>query len=289
MIEVRNFMIPAEPGSTREVAPRGRATFRIDTTEKNDDLANMKLLVLGFLASLCTVHAAVVEESMIHAGVKFRVVKLAPEQVTLVWKDAGGVPYRSFEKVQAAFAKQGKTVRFIMNAGIFEPGGIPSGLHIENRKTLHPLNLADAPGNFFLKPNGVLWIEGGARRAAFVSTPQNFQKREKLLGSMASSWLELAVQSGPLLLIEGKRHPAFIENSKNKLLRNGVGVAADGRLIFAITAKGEEVNFWDFAGLFLKLGCKNALFLDGTISQMVVNPTEPASVNQFGSMFVVAE
>ena len=49
------------------------------------------------------------------------------------------------------------------------------------------------------------------------------------------------------------------------------------------------MSFWNFAGLFLKLGCKNALFLDGDISQIAVNPDKPVSSNRFGAMFVVVE
>ncbi len=252
-------------------------------------MPNMKFPLLVILMVFGAARAAVVEEAVVHAGVKFRVVKLDPARVAVVWKDPQGVPYRSFDKVQSAFAKQGKRVGFLMNAGIFEPGGIPSGLHAEDRKTLHPLNLADAPGNFFLKPNGVIWIEGGGKTEAFISTSINFQEREKELHLMGSRWLERAVQSGPLLLIDGKRHPAFTENSTSKLLRNGVGVDGDKQLIFAITDKGQVVNFWDFSGLFLKLGCKDALFLDGDISQMVVNPNQPVASNLFGAMFVVAE
>ena len=249
----------------------------------------MKWLATVILMTTCTVSAEVVEETVVHAGVKFRVVKIAPEKALVVWKDKDGAFYRSFDKVQAAYAKQGKSLCFLMNAGIFEPGGIPSGLHIEDRKTLHPVNVADAPGNFFLKPNGVLWIESGGKKDAFISTPEKFQEREEQLRLMGSRWLERAVQSGPLLLIDGKRHPAFTENSKSKLHRNGVGVDRNGKVVFAITSKGELVNFWDFAGLFLTLGCKDALFLDGDISQMAVNPSGLVRSNQFGAMFVVAE
>jgi uncharacterized protein YigE (DUF2233 family) len=201
-----------------------------------------------------------------------------------VWKDDKGTPYRSFDKVQTAFSQKGKTVRFIMNAGIFEPGGIPSGLHVENQKTLHPLNLADAPGNFFLKPNGVLHTSSVAGQAeAAIVDATSFPKLETTL---KPGW---AIQSGPLLLINGKRHPAFAQGSASKLARNGVGVDSEQRLVFAITDKGEVVNFWDFAGLFLQLDCKNALYLDGDISQMAVNPTKPIESNLFGAMFVVAE
>ena len=96
-------------------------------------------------------------------------------------------------------------------------------------------------------------------------------------------------QAGPMLLIDGKRHPAFKEGSENKLLRNGIGVDGQGRVIFAMTRRSQFVNFHDFAGLFLQLGCQNALFLDGDISQMVVNPEKPASSNLFGAMFVIAD
>lgn len=239
----------------------------------------IRLAAILFLMTRAAFGGAVVEENVQHAGVKFRVVRLVPERVQLVWKDAKGQPYRSFDRVQAALTKQGKTVKFLMNAGIYEPGGIPSGLHIESGKQLHPLNLADAPGNFFLKPNGVCTF---GTQGPFVGTCAVWQKRD----SRTESW---GIQSGPMLLIDGQRHPAFREGSSSKLHRNGVGVDQNKQLVFAITAKGEMVNFWDFAGLFLKLGCRNALFLDGDISQMAVNPTQPVTSNQFGAMFIVAE
>ena len=237
----------------------------------------MKAFFLFLACSLATTRAEVVEESIESAGVKFRVVRLAPTQVQLVWKNENGVPYRSFDQVQAAFAKQGKSVKFLMNAGIFEPGGIPSGLHIEGGKTLRPLNLADAPGNFFLKPNGVC---GFTPEGPFIGNSATWKATGK------ESW---GIQSGPLLLIDGQRHPAFREESTSKLHRNGVGVDKEGRFVFAMTDKSHLVNFWDFAGLFLKLGCKNALFLDGDISQISVNPDKPVLSNRFGAMFVVGE
>ncbi|RYD22429.1 MAG: hypothetical protein EOP88_08105 [Verrucomicrobiaceae bacterium] len=222
--------------------------------------------------------AGVTEERVVSTGVKFRVVRLTPERVQVVWKDEAGQPYRSFDRVQAVFAKQGKTVSFIMNAGIFEPGGIPSGLHIQEGKQARPVNLADAPGNFFLKPNGVCTLSD----KPFIGTPEAWKKQS----TGKERW---GIQSGPLLLINGKRHPAFREGSDSKLIRNGVGIDNKGQLVFAITDKGELVNLWDFAGLFLQLGCQNALFLDGDISWMVVNPTKPVESNLFGAMFVVAE
>jgi uncharacterized protein YigE (DUF2233 family) len=239
----------------------------------------MKRILIFLFCSLLAAHAELKEENVVFSATEFRVLRIEPERVQVVWKDAAGEPFRSFDHVQAAFVKEGKTVKFIMNAGIFEPGGIPSGLHIEGAKTLHPLNLADAPGNFFLKPNGVCAYSKGR---PFIGTCPAWQKQS----TGDEIW---GIQSGPMLLIDGKRHPAFTENSKSKLHRNGVGIDGQGRFVFAITVKGEMVNFWDFSGLFLKLGCKNALFLDGVISQMSVNPGGPVKSNQFGAMFVITE
>ncbi len=242
----------------------------------------IRLLTFIYLLTAVTLTAGVIEKSVTYARVNFRVVHLEPKQVQVVWKDENGLPYRSFDKVQAAFAKQGKTVKFLMNTGIFEPGGIPSGVYIEGGKLLRPLNLADAPGNFFFKPNGVCALGQENLSGSFIGTCADWQKRSPT----TEKW---AIQSGPMLLIDGQRHPAFKENSVSKLHRNGVGIDDKGQFVFAITFHGEVVNFWDFAGLFLKLGCKNALFLDGDISQMVVNPEKPVMSNQFGVMFVVAE
>jgi uncharacterized protein YigE (DUF2233 family) len=248
----------------------------------------MKLLCCLLLALAAPLSAEVKEESVTHAGATFRVVKLEPKQVQVAWKDDKGEPYRTFDKVQAAYAKQGKTVKFLMNAGIFEPGGIPSGLHVEGGKNLRPLNTAAGQGNFFLKPNGIFGIirkkVDGLIEGALVANSDSFADKTK-----ASPDLQFAAQSGPLLLDQGRRHPAFKDGSPNKKHRNGVGIDGEGRVVFAMTAKDQVVNFWDFAGLFLKLGCKDALFLDGDISQMAVNPDKPVASNPFGAIFVVAE
>ena len=246
----------------------------------------IRALALMFSLTGIALCNPVVEEHVEHAGARFRVVRSSPNRIDVVWKRANGTPYRTFDQVQTALSKQGKTVRFLMNAGIFEPGGIPSGLHVEHGKTLHALNLANAPGNFFLKPNGVVWIETtDSKHKAFVAPSEEFKKHHEARHPA----ITCAVQSGPLLLNNGRRHPEFRENSTSRLHRNGVGIDAEGRVVFAITDRGQAVNLWDFAGLFLKLGCRNALFLDGDISQMAVNPEKPVASNQFGAMFVIAD
>ena len=53
----------------------------------------MRFLGIIFL-TIVSLSAKVVEESVSHAGVKFRVVRLEPKQVRIAWKDRGGVPHR---------------------------------------------------------------------------------------------------------------------------------------------------------------------------------------------------
>lgn len=119
-----------------------------------------------------------------------------------------------------------------------------------------PLNLANGEGNFFLKPNGVFVVtESGARvieSSAYARLPEHAL---------------LATQSGPLLVLEGRLHPAFNANSTSRLFRNGVGVPSPDIALFVISEA--PLNFHEFATLFRdKLGCPNALFLDGTISSL---------------------
>jgi uncharacterized protein YigE (DUF2233 family) len=76
-----------------------------------------------------------------------------------------------------------------------------------------------------------------------------------------------ATQSGPLLVINNQINPVFTASSNSLFIRNGVGISADGTLIFAIS--NQPINFHLFAAFFKeKLHCPNALFLDGAISKM---------------------
>jgi len=250
----------------------------------------MKALLFLPLLALLADAAEIREEAVRHANADFRVVRIEPDDLKVAWKDKTGEIFGTFDKVQEDFSKKGKTVRFLMNGGIFEPGCIPSGLLAQDWKIVLPLNPKDGKGNFFLKPNGVVSMWIGAHGGPEISTLEGWTERYEL--SRRTRDLRapnFAVQSGPLLLIGGKRHPSFKEGSESRLHRNGIGIDADGKFVCAITVWGQEVNFWDFAGLFLHLGCKDALFLDGDISQMAVNPQKPVVSNRFASIFVVAD
>ncbi len=70
-----------------------------------------------------------------------------------------------------------------------------------------------------------------------------------------------------MLVIDGALHPAFIEDSDSVLLRNGVGVRADGMVVFAVA--DTPVNFHSFGTYFRDvLDTPNALFLEGRVVRL---------------------
>ncbi|TGQ96857.1 hypothetical protein EN847_33175, partial [Mesorhizobium sp. M1C.F.Ca.ET.204.01.1.1] len=120
-----------------------------------------------------------------------------------------------------------------------------------------PLNLADAKGNFFLKPNGVFLIGRDGKAAVMESSAYAGAKPDSVF----------ATQSGPMLVIDGALHPRFDQNGTSRYVRNGVGVRDGGTVVLAISRS--EVSLGSFARLFRdQLGCPNALFLDGSISSL---------------------
>jgi len=170
-------------------------------------------------------------------------------------KDDEGNYLKSIENLKSYVETNGKRLRFAMNGGMYQEDNKPLGLFIQNQKTITPLNTREAKGNFYIKPNGVLFIT--IDRKAFISRTENFTN---------DGQIKFATQSGPMLLIDGEINPEFTQNSDNVHIRNGVCVLEDNRVIFAISEK--RVNFYDFAQHFKNLNCKNALYLDGFVSRM---------------------
>lgn len=189
----------------------------------------------------------------------YDVVSVDPTRhtIALYWLDPRTrKPFRRIRRLRAWLESRGDSVIAITNAGIFEPGPVPAGLYIEDGRQLRPLNTRDGYGNFYLKPNGVFFA--GRDTAGVVSTAR-FDTTD---GGPA-----YAIQSGPLLVEDGRIHPAFTPGSVNCRLRSGIGVTPDGTVQIAIT--NGAVNFYDFATYFRdELGALNALYLDGAISAL---------------------
>lgn len=184
---------------------------------------------------------------------------LARDPLALYWRDpADGTPYGTLGALAESERQRGRQLRFATNAGIYAEGQVPLGLTIEDGVERVALNTARGGGNFYLLPNGVFAVWGRSH-AAVLTTAEYARRRGPLP--------RLATQSGPMLLIDGRLHPRFVAGSDSLKLRSGVCVPAPGRVVFAIS--DGPVSFHAFARLFRDaLGCRDALYLDGSISQM---------------------
>ncbi len=244
------------------------------------------LTLFGCATAASQLHGAEIVEHEDGRYFLFRVDKAAWSRLELAWTGTGGKPLLDFNGLRQHLAAQNKKIAFATNAGIYERGPKPCGLTICAGRELVPLNLKDGEGNFFLKPNGVFYLDD-------QTGPGVMEAAE-----FARSGLKprIATQSGPLMLRKGVIHPAFQVNSPNKRLRNAVGVRAqDGQIIFVMSDREDSVKgrvtFHQFSRFFLHLGCQDALFLDGDISTMLVDPKPGAKFisNTFAAMFFIAE
>lgn len=168
---------------------------------------------------------------------------------------SGEAPYRSLTTFAAAHNGQG--IAFAMNAGMFDEDGTPVGYFVENSERLQELNTADGEGNFYMKPNGVFYGTGGEWH---VRTTEEFLANVK-------DRPEFGTQSGPMLVIGGKIHPEITHDGPSKLVRNAVGVDEQGRAHFVIS--NAPISFGKLARFYRdELKVKDALYLDGTVSQL---------------------
>ena len=163
-------------------------------------------------------------------------------------------PYRSLRELSEALPDD--DIVFAMNAGMYDDEGQPIGYFVEDGLRLTMLNENDGPGNFHLLPNGVFFGEPGGQW--MVRDTQAF-------GDTVDERPAFATQSGPMLVVDGELHPAFDPDGESRKIRNAVGVDPSGRAHFIITEA--PVSFGKLARYFRDvLNCRNALFLDGSVS-----------------------
>jgi len=166
--------------------------------------------------------------------------------------DKGGKPLGSLAALAAA-----EPFVFATNAGMYHKDMTPVGLHVEDGMEQSPLNLGDAPGNFFMKPNGVFYVDEQGDAGMM----------ESAVYAASGMKPRLATQSGPMLVIDGRLHPRFEENGASRYIRNGIGTNGGRHVVFAISR--QTVSLGSFARLFRDaLGIRNALFFDGAISAL---------------------
>src|SRR5262249_45884523 len=164
-------------------------------------------------------------------------VDLGKHTVRLYWKRSDGTPYAYLPSLPRVLEYETGRLLFATNAGMFDPTLKPVGLYVEQGRELVHVNTKSGYGNFHMKANGIFYI---ANRRAAVAETQAFVKQRPQA--------EVATQSGPMLVINGRLHPRFDRGSTSLKARSGVGVRADGKVIFAISQG--EVSFDAFARLF---------------------------------------
>lgn len=226
-------------------------------------------------------------ETLDFEGGHFHLFRVEPDEIAtlkLIWRNEQEEPLQNFEGLRTYLSARDQQIVFATNAGIYERGPKPCGLTICESILQVPLSLKDGAGNFYLKPNGVFFIDENEKASVVVA--EEFPTLH--------SRPRLATQSGPILLRKGVIHPAFRKGSPNLRQRSGVGVRkSDGQVIFVMSDREDReqgrVTFHHLARTFLELGCEDALYLDGDISQMTVHPGDKAfTPNTFAAMFFIS-
>lgn len=179
------------------------------------------------------------------------------QELALVWADAKGSPYGGLDTYAAALSSSDQArVRYAMNAGMYDDQRTPIGLYVEQGQQRHVVSTKEGPGNFHLMPNGIFSAD---QAGLHIETTPDYLARKP-----DSLW---ATQSGPMLVIAGKLHPAIQDDGQSHYIRNAVGIRDANHAYFVIS--DTAVSFGKLARLFRdKLGCANALYLDGAVSSL---------------------
>jgi uncharacterized protein YigE (DUF2233 family) len=199
--------------------------------------------------------------------------------VRLFWQRPSGAPYAYLRALPRVLDKADAPLAFATNAGMFDPTFKPVGLYVENGRQLVPASTKAGYGNFHMRPNGIFFLAGD--RAGVLETRAYLKEAPRA---------DFATQSGPMLVINGRLHPRFKQDSASLKRRNGVGVNDAHTIMFAISEG--EVTFEAFARLFRdRLKCDNALFLDGGSVPSLLIPAQGRGGNllPMGPMLAVFE
>lgn len=197
--------------------------------------------------------------------IKFITAK--PSEIRMFWKSRSGAPHKTFESV----LQENSGLRFLMNGGMFSTTYAPVGLYIERGRRLKGISHYNNPNvNFGIQPQGIFYVTG---TKAGIATPKAFRP----------NGVVYATQSAPMLVISGKMNPQLPKG--RSLARNGVGLLKDGRVLLAVSVSG--ITFHDFAKWFIKQGCSDALFMDGSVSEYWEPGAQP--YGRFGVMIGVTK
>jgi uncharacterized protein YigE (DUF2233 family) len=187
---------------------------------------------------------------------RFTVCSAGKGRIELIAAGRGEPAVRRLAELETSLGARASRVAFAMNAGMYDEDGRPIGLAIVEEKQKRAINRRKGGGNFHLMPNGVFQVHKDGR--AEVVTSDRWRP---------SDTIRLATQSGPMLVIDGKLHPAFDHDGSSRHTRNGVGIGPKGDPLFVIS--DDAVSLGKFARFYRdRLKARNALFFDGAVSAL---------------------
>ena len=213
----------------------------------------IKIFLLLFLISVGLIFANKISKNNNLNFITYE-VDFKKDKVKLYWKNDSGQVLKNIGNLKYCTLSKNENLVFAMNAGMYKIDNSPQGLFIENATLINDTDTTKGNGNFYLQPNGVFYINKD--ESAYIKTTANFKMNTNI---------KYATQSGPMHIIENEINTIFNKNSTNLNIRNGVGITAENKVIFAMSKK--EISFYDFANYFKTMGCKNALYLDGFVSR----------------------
>jgi uncharacterized protein YigE (DUF2233 family) len=153
------------------------------------------------------------------------------------------------------------------------------GLYVDKGNIITPINQNAGTGNFYLMPNGYVWVD---TIAAGITSSMNYDLNKKY---------KYAVQSGPLLIDNGTINTNFNISSTNRNIRLGVGTySKQGVIHLVFIISKTPVTFYDISSLFLdKFKCSSALSLDGgnQIAFHAPNSSDVFSTKKFPCNYIV--
>ncbi len=241
-------------------------------------IRSLGVLVGVLLASIASMPLAAELKTLGTGDTQLEVCQLdaASDMVRMFWRAPDGAVFGDFDQVQHTLLASHERLLCASNAGIYGKDLQPIGLYVEAGHVLHLLNTRkNGYGNFYLQPNGVFMLT--AQGAAIMDTD-----------AVAAQWdglaptVRYATQSGPMLLQGGVINGAFTPGSGNRVIRNAACVRSGTEVMLAKSRL--PINFHDFASVLRDAGCRDALYLDGSISALY--PVDPAVVQRKFSVMV---
>lgn len=172
-----------------------------------------------------------------------------------------GLEIESYRDAESVLRARGERMLLATNGGLYH-GPASIGFHAEDGKVVRPLNLATAPppgqlpGNFYYLPNAVLFQD--TTGAVAVRDSRSVRGRGRTVRD--------GTQSGPALLLGGAVHPvARPPNRGRSHDHRSAACVLDARRLVIVFAR-DGTTFPQLARFLSgRLGCRDAVFLDGNV------------------------